>query len=167
GGRQRPGLQLPDCPSGHRRRRRPGAGAGGDPRRAGHRLPAGVRQTRGAGMSATPRTSVRNTLEERALSVLRPLIIVGLLLAAVFPFYYMVLLSFRPLNNLLDDPGALWVPLSEVDLGTYRDVLAPADSGGQGFLTFIRNSMLVAFGTVVLTLLVAVPGAYAVSRLKF
>jgi multiple sugar transport system permease protein len=118
-------------------------------------------------MSATARTSVRNTMEERALSVLRPLIIVGLLLAAVFPFYYMVLLSFRPLNNLLDDPGALWVPLSEIHLGTYRDILAPVDSGGQGFLTFIRNSMLVALGTVVLALLVAVPGAYAVSRLNF
>jgi multiple sugar transport system permease protein len=118
-------------------------------------------------MSATTRTSVRNTLEERALAVLRPLIIVGLLLAAVFPFYYMVLLSFRPLNNLLDDPGALWVPLSEINLGTYRDVLAPVDSGGHGFLTFIRNSMLVALGTVVLSLLVAVPGAYAVSRLQF
>jgi multiple sugar transport system permease protein len=118
-------------------------------------------------MSATTRTSVRNTVEERALSVLRPLIIVGLLLAAVFPFYYMVLLSFRPLNNLLDDPGALWVPLSEIHLGTYRDILAPVDSGGQGFLTFIRNSMLVALGTVVLALLVAVPGAYAVSRLNF
>jgi multiple sugar transport system permease protein len=118
-------------------------------------------------MSATARTSVRNTMEELALSVLRPLIIVGLLLAAVFPFYYMVLLSFRPLNNLLDDPGALWVPLSEIHLGTYRDILAPVDSGGHGFLTFIRNSMLVALGTVVLALLVAVPGAYAVSRLNF
>jgi multiple sugar transport system permease protein len=118
-------------------------------------------------MSDRTRGAVRNTMEERALSVLRPLIIVGLLLAALFPFYYMVLLSFRPLNNLLDDPGALWVPLSEIDLGTYRDVLAPVDSGGQGFLIFIRNSMLVALGTVVLALLVAVPGAYAVSRLRF
>ena len=57
-------------------------------------------------MSAPTKRSVRNTVEERALSILRPLVIVGLLLAAVFPFYYMVLLSFRPLNNLLDDPGA-------------------------------------------------------------
>jgi multiple sugar transport system permease protein len=118
-------------------------------------------------MSTPTKRSVRNTVEERALSVLRPLVIVGLLLAAVFPFYYMVLLSFRPLNNLLDDPGALWVPLGEIDLGTYSDVLAPVESGGQGFLTFIRNSLLVALGTVVLSLLVAVPGAYAVSRLQF
>ena len=32
---------------------------------------------------------------------------------------------------------------------------------------FIRNSALVAVGTVVLTLLVAIPGSYAVSRLDF
>jgi multiple sugar transport system permease protein len=118
-------------------------------------------------MSAPTKRSVRNTVEERALSILRPLVIVGLLLAAVFPFYYMVLLSFRPLNNLLDDPGALWVPLGEIDLSTYTDVLAPVDAGGQGFLTFIGNSLMVALGTVVLALLVAVPGSYAVSRLNF
>jgi multiple sugar transport system permease protein len=79
----------------------------------------------------------------------------------------MVLLSFRPLNNLLDDPGALWVPLGDIDLSTYTDVLAPVDAGGQGFLTFIGNSLMVALGTVVLALLVAVPGSYAVSRLQF
>ena len=46
-------------------------------------------------------------------------------------------------------------------------MLQSADEGGQGFLTFIRNSALVALGTVALTLLVAIPGAYAVSRLQF
>ena len=79
----------------------------------------------------------------------------------------MVLLSFRPLDAVLQDPGALWVSPGEIDLGTYTDVLDSADDGGQGFLNFIRNSLLVALGTVVLTLLVVVPGAYAVSRLEF
>jgi len=46
-------------------------------------------------------------------------------------------------------------------------LLSSPDSGGQGFLVFMRNSALVAFGTVALTLLVAMPGAYAVSRLEF
>ena len=44
---------------------------------------------------------------------------------------------------------------------------APVEDGGQGFLNFIKNSLLVAIGTVVLSLLVAIPGAYAVSRLDF
>ena len=98
---------------------------------------------------------------------MRPLVIAALLLAALFPFYYMVLLSFRPLQGVLQDPGALWVSPGEIDLGTYGDVLKPVSDGGQGFLSFIRNSMLVALGTVVVALLVAIPGAYAVSRLEF
>ena len=36
----------------------------------------------------------------------------------------MVLLSFRPLDAVLQDPGALWPTPGEIDLGTYRDVLA-------------------------------------------
>lgn len=114
-----------------------------------------------------PPRSRRNAVEEAALRVLRPLTIVLLLIAALFPFYYMVLLSFRPLDSLLQDPGALFISPGEVDLGTYADVLRPTDDGGQGFLGFIRNSLLVAVATVVVTLLVSIPGAYAVSRLEF
>ena len=55
----------------------------------------------------------------------------------------------------------------EIDLSTYSDVLKSTEDGGQGFLTFIRNSFLVAVGTVALTLLIAIPGAYAVARLEF
>jgi multiple sugar transport system permease protein len=111
--------------------------------------------------------SVRNTVEERLFGLLRPVIIVLLLVASVFPFYYMVLLSFRPLDELLQNPGSLWIPPSEIDLGTYGDVMKSVDDGGQGFLVFIRNSLLVAVATVAATLLVSVPGAYAVSRLQF
>ena len=121
-------------------------------------------------MSATAdsaRGSRRNTIEQRAITILRPVAIVAFLLAAVFPFYYMVLLSFRPLEAVLQDPGSLWVSPADMDLSTYTDVLRSVDEGGQGFLNFIRNSMLVALGTVVVTLLVAIPGAYAVSRLEF
>jgi multiple sugar transport system permease protein len=109
----------------------------------------------------------RDNIERRVFGVLRPIIIVLLLVVCLFPFYYMALLSFRPLDAVLQDPGALWPQSGEIDLGTYRDVLTSPANGGQGFLTFIRNSAIVAVGTVVLTLLVAIPGAYAVSRLDF
>ena len=109
----------------------------------------------------------RDLLERRVFAVVRPLFIGFLLLITLFPFYYMVLLSFRPLDAVLQDPGALLPSRGEIDLGTYGDVLKSTESGGQGFLTFIRNSFLVAIGTVVLTLLVSIPGAYAVSRLEF
>jgi multiple sugar transport system permease protein len=109
----------------------------------------------------------RDEVETRVFGVLRVVVIVGLLVVTLFPFYYMVLLSFRPLDRVLQDPGALWVGPAEWDLGSYLTVLASSASGGQGFLQFMANSALVAFGTVALTLLIALPGAYAVSRLQF
>ena len=109
----------------------------------------------------------RDAVERRALGVLRPATIAFLLLICLFPFFYMLLLSFRPLDAVLQDPGALWPSDGEIDLGTYGDVLRSTDDGGQGFLTFIKNSFFVAVGTVVLTLMVSIPGAYAVSRLEF
>jgi len=109
----------------------------------------------------------RDAVENQIFAVLRWVVIVGLLLATLFPFYYMVLLSVRPLAELMRDPGALWVSPAEAQLDTYRTVLAPQGSGGQGFLLFMRNSAVVALGTVAVTLMVAIPGAYAVSRLEF
>ena len=109
----------------------------------------------------------RDLVERRLFAVLRPAFIAFLLVITLFPFYYMVMLSFRPLDAVLQDPGALFPQLGEIDMGTYGDVLAPVSDGGQGFLSFIKNSMFVALGTVVLTLLVSIPGAYAVSRLEF
>ncbi len=107
----------------------------------------------------------RDRVETRVVAVLRVVAIVALLVATVFPFYYMGLLSLRPLESLLRDPGALWP--DGLDLTAYGSVLADPGSGGQGFLLFLANSALVALGTVVLTLLIALPGAYAVSRLDF
>ena len=121
----------------------------------------------GRSTPAPRRRASRETVERRILGVLRPVVIVLLLLAAVFPFYYMVVLSFRPLDAVLQDPGALWPKAGEIDLTTYTSVLKSVDDGGQGFLTFLRNSLGVSLGTVALTLLVSLPGAYAVSRLEF
>jgi multiple sugar transport system permease protein len=112
-------------------------------------------------------TVSRDAVERRLFGVLRPLVIAFLLLITLFPFYYMVILSFRPLDSVLQHPGALWPRPGEIDFDTYRDVLASQSNGGQGFLNFIKNSFVVAVGTMVLSLLVAIPGAYAVSRLDF
>ncbi|MDX3072872.1 carbohydrate ABC transporter permease [Streptomyces sp. NPDC088354] len=109
----------------------------------------------------------RAQIEDRTFAVLRWVVIAGLAVATIFPFYYMVLLSLKPIDELLLDPGKLWVSTSEITFDTYRTVLQSVDDGGQGFLRMLGNSALVALGTVVLTLLVSVPGAYAVSRLKF
>ncbi|HWR85155.1 MAG TPA: carbohydrate ABC transporter permease [Rhodoglobus sp.] len=109
----------------------------------------------------------RDRFENRLFAILKPITIVILLLISVVPFYYMVLLSFRSLDSLLQNPGALWISIDEFDPTTYAEVLAPVSAGGQGFAEFMRNSLLVALATVALSLLVSIPGAYAVSRLRF
>ncbi|WP_319459283.1 carbohydrate ABC transporter permease [Micromonospora sp. RTP1Z1] len=109
----------------------------------------------------------RDRVETVSLRWLRRLVIATFLLVTVLPFWYMLVLSVRPIERLLLDPGSLWVPVSEFTVATYAEVLKAAEDGGQGFLTFIRNSGLVALAATLLTLVVAIPGAYAVSRLRF
>ncbi|MFD9398459.1 carbohydrate ABC transporter permease [Streptomyces sp. NPDC060011] len=109
----------------------------------------------------------RAQFEEKFFGVLRWFVIAFLVVITVLPFYYMLMLSVKPIDALLLDPGSLWVPAKDFTLSTYHDVLRSTDDGGQGFLKFLLNSALVSLATVVLTLLAAVPGAYAVSRLKF
>ncbi len=68
---------------------------------------------------------------------------------------------------MLLDPGRIWVTGGELTAGAYRAVFRSTDDGGQGFLVFLRNSAIVSVITTVVTLLAAIPGAYAVSRLRF
>ncbi|MEU7751622.1 carbohydrate ABC transporter permease [Micromonospora sp. NPDC049171] len=109
----------------------------------------------------------RDVVETVSLRWLRRLVIAVFLVVTVFPFYYMLVLSVRPIEQLLLDPGALLVGFGELTVATYAEVLKATDDGGQGFLTFIRNSGLVAVTATALTLVVAIPGAYAVARLRF
>jgi multiple sugar transport system permease protein len=109
----------------------------------------------------------RAEVEASVLKVVRPLVIAVLAVVTLFPFYYMLLLSVRPIDEVLRNPGRLWVPPDEWTIAPYRSVLTSVAKGGQGFLTFLANSGMVSLAAVALTLLVSIPGAYAVSRLRF
>jgi multiple sugar transport system permease protein len=86
----------------------------------------------------------------------------------VFPFVYMVSLSFKDISTLLQDPASFLPSLGElVELETYKRVLRGAEAGGFGFLRFIRNSSFVSVLTVVITTSLAIFAAYAAARLKF
>ena len=109
----------------------------------------------------------RVTFETRLFGVLRWVVIAILVVVTLFPFYYMVLLSIRPIEAVLSNPGDLWAGPAEWTISTYREVLGSVESGGQGFLGLIGNTLLVAVSATILTLLVSLPGSYAVSRLQF
>jgi multiple sugar transport system permease protein len=112
------------------------------------------------------RRRARST-EEKVWGTVRVLTIVFLVLITVGPFWYMVVLSLKPIQQVLLDPGRIWVTAGEFTSGAYRAVFRSVDDGGQGFLVFLRNSAIVSVITTAVTLLAAIPGAYAVSRLRF
>lgn len=111
----------------------------------------------------------RDRLENLLIGkVLRWIGLIWFFVICAFPFYYMVLLSFREIQSVLVNPGGLlpdWELLRS--FRTYRDVLWPTSQGGQGLYQFILNSLAVAVVTTLITLLVAVFAAYAATRLRF
>jgi multiple sugar transport system permease protein len=107
------------------------------------------------------------TTEEKVWGTVRVLTIAFLVLITVVPFWYMIVLSVKPIQQVLLDPGRIWVTGGELTAGAYRAVFRSVDDGGQGFLVFLRNSAIVSVVTTAVTLLAAIPGAYAVSRLRF
>ena len=113
------------------------------------------------------RPLTRDTFENGFFKILRWVVIAALLIAAIFPFYYMGLISLRGFEDVLQDPGALWVAFAQLNFDAYSRVIAPVEAGGVGFLSFIGNSGLLAAATVLCTLAVSIPGSYAVSRLRF
>jgi multiple sugar transport system permease protein len=109
----------------------------------------------------------RHRVQSRVFRIGRWVVIIGFLIATLVPFYYMLLLSVKPIGSLLQNPASLWVKPSEFTLQTYVDVLSSTASGGQGFGRFLVNSGVVALASVALALLIGIPGAYAIARLPF
>jgi multiple sugar transport system permease protein len=109
----------------------------------------------------------RYHIETRALKIIRPLGIAFFVIITLFPFYYMVLLSMREISAVIESPGSIIVGFGELSTAAYERVLKPTSEGGEGFIRLLLNSLGLAAATVVVTLLVSILGAYAVSRLEF
>jgi multiple sugar transport system permease protein len=91
----------------------------------------------------------------------------GLILFAVFvalPFYVMVMTSFKTQAELLADPLDFSIDLARGWglFDSYVTLFTTFDFG-----RYILNSTIVATCSVIVTLAIAVPGAYAVARLRF
>ena len=136
----------------------------------------------------------REEIETQIGQVLRWVLIVFFAVVTIFPFYWMVNLSLRPEQDILTNPTKLfptgedisttlhpvgcWLRFGSDELdenpnisedcinvfgqSSFTIVLAE-----QGFPPFISNSLVLALLTVSLTLLLAIPGAYAITRLQF
>ncbi len=104
----------------------------------------------------------REKFERQAIKVLRVVGIAFFFIITAFPFFWMVVLSFRPLDQVLQNPVALptWEQISS--FSTYRGVWFEQNLGG-----YVFNSVIVAVATVILNLILGILGAYAITRLEF
>lgn len=109
----------------------------------------------------------RYAFETRLFAILRWVVIAFLVLITLFPFWYMLMMSFTPIQELQLNPGRLFPALDTLTTSTYVDVLRSREDGGQGFARFMLNSFIAASVTTLVTLLLVIPAAYAVSRLRF
>jgi ABC-type glycerol-3-phosphate transport system permease component len=95
---------------------------------------------------------------ERAFAYL---LLVTVAIVGFAPFVILVILSTKARIEILQVPPSLDFDIDQI-IKNYRDVLIT-----RKFLLFIQNSIVVTFITVVMSLVVATPAAYAFSRLRF
>ncbi|MPM07564.1 Inner membrane ABC transporter permease protein YcjP [bioreactor metagenome] len=81
---------------------------------------------------------------------------------AVFPFVWMISVSFKPANEVYTIPSLL--PKAPT-LNGYKTMLTP--SGAFSFTTWLRNSVIVSLTTTLFSLIIATLGAYGISRFRF
>ena len=92
----------------------------------------------------------------------------GLLLFTVFvalPFYVMVMTSLKSQQSLLKNPLDFSIDVTSGLQNLFRSYIELFTD--YHFATFLINSSIVSVVTVIITLCFAIPGAYAVARLRF
>jgi len=104
----------------------------------------------------------RERVETAILKVLRVVGLVVLTFLVLFPFYWMIIASLKPIILLAMDPLDLWPSLKELTLRAYSEIWF-----GFKFSTFFANSAYVSLFTVMLTVSLATLGAYTIARLRF
>jgi multiple sugar transport system permease protein len=107
------------------------------------------------------------TWPSRAATAARWALITVALVASVGPVIYGVLLSLRPYSAVVLNPLDVVPGLDEIDLSSYTTAMKPESAGGFGLGRFVVNSLLVALGTVALSILACIFGAYAAARLRY
>ncbi|MCD1646030.1 carbohydrate ABC transporter permease [Marinobacter adhaerens] len=100
----------------------------------------------------------RKLLKKIAAKTGFALLLAGILLFTVFPFYYAIVTSFKSGSELFD--VTWWV--SSFDFSNYLSVI-----GDGSFVGSIWNSVLVSFATVIIAMAFGLTAAYALGRVQF
>lgn len=112
-----------------------------------------------------PGSAKRYRMETLLLRVLKGLAFVFFTVIVALPFYVMVMTSFKSQQSLLANPLDFSIDFSqgfETLFRSYYELFTQYHFG-----SFLINTAFVSVSTVIITLLFAIPGAYAVARLRF
>jgi multiple sugar transport system permease protein len=104
----------------------------------------------------------REHFETIIIRVLRVGGIVFFTAMVAFPFYWMIVTSFKSLGEILLKPANLGLDIRNIDFRAYYEVLFE-----HGFIRYISNTVYVSILTVVFSVALAALGGYAVTRLHF
>ena len=107
-------------------------------------------------MNQTPMN--RYQLTRLAKHVGKWALIAIIIVYAVFPFYYAVITSLKPSNELFE--VNYW--LTSLDFSNYAQIFAQ-----KSFLQAIGNSILIALSVVLIALLLGITASYALGRVRF
>ena len=88
-----------------------------------------------------------------------------MLLFTALPMLWMLLTSIKSGFAAMQFPPQWWP--NEPTLASYKKLLDPTNSVGKDFLRFFWNSLFVSTMSTILSVMVAVPAAYAFSRFDF
>ncbi len=92
--------------------------------------------------------------------VARAVGLIAFLLFAIFPFYWALVTSLKPDPELFTFPVRYWPQAPTLE--HYASVLSNSN-----FLAYFRNSLVVATGTSVVVVIVAVLSGYSLARFRF
>ena len=113
----------------------------------------------------TPAAVKRYLYEVLIIRLLKGLALVLFTVFVALPFYVMVMTSLKSQQSLLANPLDFSIDFSvgpEILFRSYIELFVEFQFG-----TFLLNSAIVSVITVIITLVFAIPGAYATARLRF
>ncbi len=107
----------------------------------------------------------RYNVEVLCLRFLKGFGLVAFTIAVALPFFVMVMMSLKNQQLLLSNPLDFSIDFSQGAAILFRSYIELFTQ--YHFGAYLMNSAIVSVATVAITLFFAVPGAYAVARLKF
>src|SRR5690606_33646100 len=103
---------------------------------------------------------LKQSERERVNLVLRVLLLIPILLFVLFPFYWVFITSFKSTPQIFERTSIFWPQPWTLD--QYTTLLQNTP-----FLTWFRNTLIVAVSSTIISVTLAALSAYALSRLKF